>query len=410
MAAPSNLIRIAAVVPQGDSGVRNILLGVLTHVERLEQWWLEIFANDPAGLEAVEKWRPAGIIASLDTPALGQWASLLKMPVVNISSAFAVPGIAHVGVNDENIGELAASDFIEHGFRDLGFVGAANHQGTKLREQGFRKRLATVGIEEIWSIAIDDPAAKCAPGHAALPELLTWIKTLPLSASVGVFCGDDYCARLLGQAANAAKIELPGDMAIMGCGDDELVCRANVPPLSSITLPLELVGYEAAVLLERLMAGEDVPAEPKLLPVSSVSRRKSTNVVPIPDPDVAAAVRFIQAHAGEWIGVPEILLAVPINRRSLERKFRQYLGRSPLEEIRRLRLELAKKMLANTDLSMPIVARRSGFSEAKQLSLVFHETIGITPTAYRQQFRVPAERDEARPASPSESVTETRPI
>ena len=112
------------------------------------------------------------------------------------------------------------------------------------------------------------------------------------------------------------------------------------------------------------------------------------------------------AHAGEWIGVPEILLAVPVNRRSLERKFRQYVGRSPLEEIRRLRLELAKKLLATTDLSMPIVARQSGFSEAKQLSLVFHDEIGVTPTAYRRQFRLPANRVPERQLNNGDEAVE----
>ena len=35
------------------------------------------------------------------------------------------------------------------------------------------------------------------------------------------------------------------------------------------------------------------------------------------DPDVANALRFILAHAGEWIGVRELLLALPVQRRSL---------------------------------------------------------------------------------------------
>ncbi len=85
----------------------------------------------------------------------------------------------------------------------------------------------------------------------------------------------------------------------------------------------------------------------------------------------------------------ELLLALPVQRRSLERKFRRVLGRSPLEEIRRVRVDLAKQLLCSTDLPMPIVARRSGFSEAKQLSQVFRSLVGMTPTSYRARFRLP---------------------
>jgi LacI family transcriptional regulator len=126
-----------------------------------------------------------------------------------------------------------------------------------------------------------------------------------------------------------------------------------------------------------------------MVPVSSVIPRESTDNVSVRDPDVANALRFILAHAGEWIGVRELLLALPVQRRSLERKFRKVLGRSPLEEIRRVRVDLAKQLLSSTDLPMPIVARRSGFSEAKQLSQVFRALVGVTPTSYRANFRLP---------------------
>jgi transcriptional regulator GlxA family with amidase domain len=54
-----------------------------------------------------------------------------------------------------------------------------------------------------------------------------------------------------------------------------------------------------------------------------------------------------------------------------------------------VRVDLAKQLLCSTDLPMPIIARRSGFSEAKQLSQVFRSLVGMTPTSYRARFRLP---------------------
>jgi transcriptional regulator GlxA family with amidase domain len=50
-------------------------------------------------------------------------------------------------------------------------------------------------------------------------------------------------------------------------------------------------------------------------------------------------------------------------------------------------LERAKSLLAGTDLPMPEIARSSGFTEGKHLSVVFRQETGMTPTAYRRLMR-----------------------
>jgi LacI family transcriptional regulator len=191
-------------------------------------------------------------------------------------------------------------------------------------------------------------------------------------------------------------------VAVLGCGNDPVICGLASPALSSVALPAERVGFEAADLLAALVNHKKLVERKRLVQVSSVIPRESTDNVSVRDPDVANALRFILAHAGEWIGVRELLLSLPVQRRSLERKFRKVLGRSPLEEIRRVRVDLAKQLLSGTDLPMPMVARRSGFSEAKQLSQVFRALVGMTPTSYRAQFRLP----ETTPKDPAAAATD----
>jgi LacI family transcriptional regulator len=124
-----------------------------------------------------------------------------------------------------------------------------------------------------------------------------------------------------------------------------------------------------------------------LLPPQGVVVRGSSDILAINDADVAAALRFIRRHAHEPIQVKDVLNEVPVSRRTLERRLRAALGRGVWEEIRRVHVDRGKSLLAETSMPMSEVARYAGFSDQRQLSVVFRQELGLTPTAYRRQFR-----------------------
>src|SRR5690606_24933141 len=101
--------------------------------------------------------------------------------------------------------------------------------------------------------------------------------------------------------------------------------------------PSEQIGHEAAVMLERMMRGRKPPKKPVFVEPTGIVERRSTDSFAISDPDVAQALLFIRDHAFKAMRVSDILKEVPISRRSIERKFTEILGRTPAEEIRRLR-------------------------------------------------------------------------
>ena len=181
---------------------------------------------------------------------------------------------------------------------------------------------------------------------------------------------------------------MPDSLCVLGVDDDELISRISHPPLSSIAIFGKKVGFEAARLLDDLMSGRPRHPASMVLPPGNVVARQSTNLLAIPDPDVLAAVQFIRDNIHKHITVSDVLQEVPVNRRYLERKFWTLMGRTPLQEIRRVRLELAKHLLLETDLSMPNIARRSGFRDAGRMACVFHQITGLTPTRFRRQFRL----------------------
>jgi LacI family transcriptional regulator len=176
-------------------------------------------------------------------------------------------------------------------------------------------------------------------------------------------------------------------VAIVGVDDDDLLCDLARPSLSSVALPGGRIGYEAAAMLERLMLGRRLKTARIELPPVRLVARQSSDILAIADPEVSQAMRYILAHAAEPIGVADVLRAVPVSRRSLERRFRRLLRRGIGEEIRRAHLERAKGLLVDSELPMSRVAARSGFTDSRQLSIVFRQETGLTPTGFRQRYR-----------------------
>ena len=74
-----------------------------------------------------------------------------------------------------------------------------------------------------------------------------------------------------------------------------------------------------------------------------------------------------------------------VGRRDLERRFRRLLNCSVLDDIRSVRVQRVKELLAGTSLPMPAIALRCGFSSAERMTVVFRQVTGMSPTAYRQR-------------------------
>jgi len=215
-----------------------------------------------------------------------------------------------------------------------------------------------------------------------------------LARPVGIFTPDAHSGRRLSEICQSLGVGVPDEVAIIAGDTDELMCGVSTPPLSSVLLAAQRHGYEAAALLDRLMKGRRVPRKSILIKPLGVIARQSTDVLAIDDQEVVAAIRFIRAHAAGGIQVSDVLREVPTSRRSLELGFREHLGRSPGEEIRRVRLEKARDLLGRSDMSIKQVAAASGFPGATRLGVAFRKRFGLTPLAFRKQSRAALEHGD----------------
>ncbi len=171
---------------------------------------------------------------------------------------------------------------------------------------------------------------------------------------------------------------VPDEVAIMGVDNDETECAATRPPLSSIEVNGMRVGYLSAQMLDQLMQGDAPTDRTILVPPIRIVSRQSTDILAISDSTVAEALQFIRERLSADIGVAQLAKAIGVSRRVLEMKFNKSLGRTVHQEIHRVRVEKAKELLSRTNLDMEEVARRSGFSGARRLAVVFGEFAGIS--------------------------------
>ncbi len=365
---------------------RGVLRGVRRFVEARPHWLFTSIVPEQQPRGVLRQLRPDGLIASVNTRPIVRMLARWRRPIVNVSAV--IPGLPfpRVGVDNVLVGRLAAEHFLQRGLRHFGFIGPPDYLFSTERRAAFCQAVAEAGF-----------SAACHEnrGHRPFdpqgrrwdldPLVRRWLIALP--KPVGVFVPSDLWGVQVAEACRRAELRVPEDVALLGVDDDPLYCELTRPPLSSIQLPTEQIGYEAAALFDRLIAGKQPPRGPILLPPAGIATRRSTEVLALDDADVVAAVRYIREHAHLPIGMDEVLRQVPVGRRTLERRCRQLLGHSLGDEIRRTRLERARRLLAETDLQMKVLAEQAGFSDASHLAVVFRQDLGLTPTAYRRQAR-----------------------
>jgi LacI family transcriptional regulator len=211
-----------------------------------------------------------------------------------------------------------------------------------------------------------------------------WLESLPKPIGL-MTCVDDRSQHVL-HACKMVGLDVPADVAIIGVDNDELICCLADPQLSSIALAAQRAGYETASLLDRLMAGEKVANPLVVTQATHVVTRQSTDVMAMDDRMVAKALQYIRGHATDAIQVTDIINALPISRRALQKRFQAVLGRTILDEIRHTRVGMVAQMLAETNLSIAQIALACGYPGIDHISRSFGNIKHMSPLAYRKRY------------------------
>lgn len=135
-----------------------------------------------------------------------------------------------------------------------------------------------------------------------------------------------------------------------------------------------------------MMPGTKVETRNYFLEPGHVVTRQSSDVLAIHDEAIAKAVRYIREDSDKSIKVNDVLSASGISRRSLELKFIEHVGATPLEEIHRMH-DRIKQLLVETDMSIAELARQTGFRYQEYFARFFKQRTGLTPTKFRRMNR-----------------------
>lgn len=376
--------RVALIVETSNEYARGILYGLRAYIREHESW--EIYLGEHSRGEAapawLARWDGDGIIARIENETIARAVGRSKRPTVDVSAARLLPDLPWVETNDTMIGRLALDHLLDRGFRRFGYCGDARFNWSRWRGESFAALVREAGHAcDMFDIA--PRAGGSASWLQQRRRLIRWVQRLP--KPVGVFVCYDQLGQQLLEACRTASVAVPEEIAALGVDNDELLCDLADPPLSSVILDAHRTGYEAAALLDRMMHGQTVDKKGKLIAPLGIVTRNSTDISAIDDPEVAEAMRFIRRHACQGINVDDVLKRVTISRRILESRFGKLIGRSPHEEIVRVRLARVKELLTETPLSIQEIAHRTGFRHVEYLSAAFRKSVGVPPSVYRNQ-------------------------
>jgi LacI family transcriptional regulator len=284
-------------------------------------------------------------------------------------------------MDNRSIGQLCARYLLDLGYRSFGVYGLATEQFFEERCNSFISVVSQEGFS-CQSLQQTGDREKPEQWERQQKSLVNWLRELPKPTAI-MACTDQLGFWLL-DACGRARISVPDEIAVIGVENDETLCAMSSPPLTSVSLGGERVGYEAAALLDRMMKGRKTPRKPTLFEAQGIVVRRSTDIVAISDPLLSQALRMIRDRASSGLRVADILREVPISRSSLERGLRATIGRSPNEEINRVRLEHARQLLIETKLTLEQVAARTGYAQAHYFSHCFSKAYSVTPGKFRK--------------------------
>ena len=381
----SRVPHVAVLIETSRSYGRALLRGVRQYIAEHGPWsvFMELRALESQAPPWLKNWAGDGVLTRTGSQAMANALLRAGLPTVELRATKIRHPFPFVGVDNAAVGRLVAEHLLDRGFRHFAVYELETEDYFEQRRDSF---VATVS-ERGYSCATFRPRGrreKPAEWERAQNELSAWVSSLP--RPVGVLACTDQMGFWLLDACRRAGVSVPEDVAVGGVENDESLCETATPPLSSLALNGELVGYTAARILDQLMRGEEPDDVPPIAPLGVVTRH-SSDVVAVDDPDLSRALRFIREHACEGIRVNDVLAAVPLSRSTLERKTRELLGRSPNQEILRVKLNRARTLLQETDLTLEQIARRSGFPHVPYLCEAFKREFDVPPGTYRRTVR-----------------------
>lgn len=372
---PRNL-KIGLLLSADTEYGRGVLRGVADFAEDHPHCLFRVVEPDRAGIATMAKWRPDGLVVMLNEKNLLPRVQALDVPTVYVCKPTAVENPACVQSDDVAVGRLGAEHLMERGATTYGFAGLAEGDYVQVRAEAFRKAVVEAG----QTCAVFQPLGK-VPGMRERKVLAGWLRKC--AKPLALMACNDICGRFVLETIRQTGLRVPDDVAVLGVDNEDPLSRLVWPGLSSVSLNTDEIGYKAAAMLHRALSGNAAARNLVFVAPLGVVARGSTRALALEDPILSKVISAINESISQPLAIDDLAKLVAISRASLERRFRRFLDRTPLQEIRRVRIARARQLLKATDLPLKAIAAQCGYPAASRLIEAFHAETGRTPNAFR---------------------------
>jgi LacI family transcriptional regulator len=329
-------------------------------------------------------WDGDGILAWLGAwDELAEFVERENKPTVDFS--FRRPQLQFPRVLEDHAhaAELAAEHFLARGFAHFIFYSDTSNWSYDERGQGFVAALRRAGQDCLWLKWHESPAFRTDREQWRRKRDWLAVQMRRAPKPVALFAANDQHALDVLESCNSAGIAVPDEVAIVGAENYLLAAEAMHTPISSVDTNLETLGYRGAELLDHLMQGKRAPRAPIRVPAAGLVARKSSDLLAVGHKGVARSLRFIWEHSHEPISVKDLVGVAAMSRRGLHKAFVEHLGRTPGEELHRVRIERAKKLLGESNEKIEILAGMCGYRSTNSFCVAFKQTTGMSPKQFR---------------------------
>lgn len=384
------MIKILLLTDFSSGYGRSLLEGVVRYAREAGPWVfyrMPLYYRELHGDEGVvrwaEEWGADAIIAQLTDVDLNV-LNRLDIPIVVQNYKERCHGLSNLTGDYYGTGVMAAEFFIRKGYKAFAYYGFTDTVWMRERGEGFRDAVSEKGYP-VYSF---DDGRQLSGGqwNFDAERVSRWLLDLP--KPIALFACDDYYALQITEVCKMYNIDIPGDIAVLGVDNDNLLCNISDPALSSIELDVENGGYEVGKLLHLFIEKKiTAPADVIIKPVRVVSRG-STERFAVSDKYIGQVLAYIEDNYCNSLSVDDLIRIIPYSRRVLEKKFKSETGMSVYQYIQQQRIEKFAALLITTDLPLTEAAAEAGFPDYKNVSRIFVKMKEMTPLQYRKRFTI----------------------
>lgn len=381
------MLKVLLLFDYSSNFNRRLLEGLIKYSKEHGPWmfyrlpeYYKILYGKEAIVKWAEEWNANAIIA--------QWGieetNLLKnldIPVILQNYEKRSDYFSNLTGDYKATGKMAANFFAQKGFHNYAFYGNKGVIWSLERAEGYRREVEKTGGDYYYFETENLSGDQWSGSHIHLDD---WLLSLP--KPIALFACDDYFALQVSEICKINNIRIPEDISLLGVDNDELICNLSDPPISSIVLDLENGGYETGRLIDKLVKKEEAGQFNIIINPIRVEVRHSTEKYDISNKYILEVVKYIESNFKSDISINDLSRLVPLSRRNLEVKFKNYVGISIYQFILKCRVERLASLLLTTDRSLFDLAYEVGFKDCKNVSRVFKKFKNSSPNEYRQKY------------------------